>query len=89
MTEQELAEIRAAHTCRDLFNSTRCKACGDTWPCEDARLVAEVERLRAHIERATGDRHNSFHQERDPVTWRDCNVEVCVAARAVLEGRAG
>ncbi len=52
MTEEELATMETAHYRRELEGCEVffCDACADetdaAWPCEVARLVAEVRRLR-------------------------------------------
>ena len=54
MTPEELDAIRAEHHLADVTkppyrpeDNPICDGCGRRWPCDRARLVAEVDRLTA------------------------------------------
>ena len=50
MTPQEVEEIKARHFLYKLHGVVvtpeTCNGCHQRWPCDSARLVAEVERLQ-------------------------------------------
>lgn len=52
----DLTEIQARHWRNDWF----CAECEQDWPCEATRLCAEVERLRAVLEKIASTAHEAL-----------------------------
>lgn len=80
LTPEELLAIEARHVCLELV--AVCNFCHQFWPCDAARLVGEVKRLRGVAEAA-----KRLVVARDLDTWAILGVLVhsdAVALRSAL-----
>ena len=95
LTDAQLAAMAPLHREQQNFNGEGyCVGCGFHWPCHEARLIAEVRRLRHHV--AAADHHIQVVEDEvgrlralvEEAYWEDTGLEVWyVPAHAGLVAR--